>query len=96
MRDQYFRDALSFITKIDESYTKGDLIRFITFNLNLSLAYRSERIVIKFLDYLLNRNREKLLYLDRYHEKQIANMASIINQNYDDLCGDTIIINDDT
>ena len=94
IRRTYFKLALESLTTIKSGAGRDDLFQFLDFNAKLTKSYRSDRIVIKLIDFLTSRDMSKVLYLDNYHLTQIGKLAKLIGCSVDDLTGLTCYVED--
>lgn len=93
-RKKYFLSAIEELTKIIISTSNKDLFNFLHFNARLTKAYRRERIETRLIDFLIERDKSRLLYVDKYHINQLKILSELIGWSLDDLAGKVCVIED--
>jgi len=67
---EYFKESLSSLTHITKSKKEyHDLNNFIKFNLSLTSYHKTERMYLKLIDFIFNRDSTRKLFTDQYHLK---------------------------
>jgi len=65
---EYFKESLSSLTHITKSKKEyHDLNNFIKFNLSLTSYHKTERMYLKLIDFIFNRDSNRKLFTDQYH-----------------------------
>ena len=94
-KKEYFKKSIKNLTNLN-SYTKSSELRtFIKFNQSLSTIYKNERLIIKLIDFLTTRDKNRFLYLDSYHLKILTKLFSIFGSDVNQFCPKLILVNDD-
>ena len=95
LKKEYFKKSIKNLTNLTSSTKSSELKTFIKFNQSLSATNKNERLIIKLIDFLTLRDKNRFLYMDSYHLKIITKLFSIFGSQVNEFCPKVIIINDD-
>ena len=93
--EKYFENAIKEITMIDNPRSAEMLYPFLKINSIQSHIFRESRVIDKFLQFILNRDKQKILVVDKYHLEVLENVSNIFNLLKEDYYPNIEVINDD-
>lgn len=94
INETYFENAIKEITMIDNPRSAEMLYPFLKINSMQSHIFREARVIDKFLQFILNRDKQKILVVDKYHLEVLENVSYIFNLLKEDYYPNIEVIND--
>ena len=95
LKKEYFKKSIKNLTNLTLHTKSSELKTFIKFNQTLSATHKNERLVIKLINFLTTRDKNRLLYLDSYHLEILKKLFSIVGSEVNQFCPKVVLINDD-
>tara|TARA_B100000900_G_scaffold407242_1_gene419604 strand:- start:85 stop:2337 length:2253 start_codon:yes stop_codon:yes gene_type:complete len=86
VKDIFYVKAIKEITKITKKTNKSEIKNFLRFNQKLSITFRKERMILKLIDFVTSRNKERTLYIDKYHLDILNKLSIIIGLEFNEIC----------
>ncbi|GIR86513.1 MAG: hypothetical protein CM15mP85_31370 [Rhodobacterales bacterium] len=94
INETYFENAIKEITMIDNPRSAEMLHPFLKINSMQFHIFREDRVIDKFLQFILNRDKQKILVVDKYHLEVLENLSCIFNLLKEDYYPNIEVIND--